>query len=156
LYLVQEILWEVTFEIPEPIWIFEDRRTWEPDEATFRCANPEHGRPVKLFTDKRSAEHFRAECEKKARQARNPFLHGEALEDLTSMPPGVFHDWLADANIAAPPVTPFDPVAWYTWWQGEDLTEEQREKVWQALDRVPFFTVVQVEAPAGGLVASGS
>jgi hypothetical protein len=146
LYLVQEVLWEVQLDqLWDPIWMFDDQPEWAPDFEVFRCPNPEQGRPVKLFANKRSAEQFRTECEAKARQVRNPFRLGEDLEDLTSMPPGVFHDWLADAGIASPLVKPFDQAGWFYWWQSEDLTDEQRARIWQVLDKVQFFTVVPVE-----------
>jgi hypothetical protein len=122
LYLVQEILWEALGEVWEPIWSFDDEMDWGVDQVMFRCLDPAQGRPVKLFADKRRAEHFMVECEAKARQERNPFRHGEELEDLTGMPPGVFHDWLLDAGITSPAVTPFDPTARFAWWEDQELT----------------------------------
>ncbi len=153
LYLVQEILWKIDLDVWEAIWDVEAKPyrnrkgQLTPDFATFRCPNPAQGRPIKLFADKRKAEQFRTEREAKARQERNPFLHGEELADLTSMPSGVFSDWLLDAGIASPLVSPFDANTWFRWWQGDDLTEEQRARVWEGLDLVRYFTVVRLEAP---------
>jgi len=147
MYLVQEVLWEVEMEVLQPIWEIDDQQVLTPDFVTFRCPNPGQGRPVKLFASKRNAEQFRTEREAKAQQARNPFLHGEDLADLTSMPSGVFLDWLTDAEIQSPSVSPFNPTTWFHWWQGDDLTEEQRARIWQVLDKVRFFTVVRLEAP---------
>jgi hypothetical protein len=151
LYLVQEILWEVAFDSWEPIWIFdeqEDQGGFGPEEGTFVCRDPQQGRPVKLFADKDAAIEFCQECEEEAGKVRNPFLHGD-LEDLTSMPPGVFRDWLLEAGIDPPEPTPIDDAmtVWCNWWRESDLIDEQRDRVWEALDRLQYFMVLRVEAP---------
>ncbi len=148
LYLVQEILWEILFDCWDPIWEFEDSERLRPEMGTFRRRNTGQGRPVKLFADKEAAFQFRRWREAEAREFRNPFLHGEKLEDLTTMPGGIFHDWLVEADLQPPLVSPFDPTVWFQWWRDEKMTEEQRAKVWQALDKVRFFDVIQLEAPS--------
>jgi hypothetical protein len=126
-YLVQEVRWERDWEDPE--WLF--------------CPDPEAGAPVKAFTDPNAAETFRRTLERQARAGRNPFQHGHELADLTSLPEGPLRDWLLDAGLT-PPNGDLSPVVLSGWWDhhAEGMTELQRDRVWEALERLRFYTVV--------------
>ena len=97
---------------------------------------------VASFDDPQSAEAERRTREAAARERVNPFASGLAPFEQTSMPPGVFRDWLLDGGID-PPAEFDDPGAWGRWWEAESpgWTADQRAKVWEALDRVRFFRV---------------
>ena len=128
-YLVQQVRWEHHWDNPE--WLF--------------CRDPEVGAPVKAFTDRNAAEAFRLRLERQARSGRNPFQHGHELADLTALPEGPLRDWLLDAGLT-PPKWKLNPVALSGWWDhhAHQMTEIQRDKVWEALDRVRFYTVVDL------------
>ena len=129
-YLVQEVRWE--------------RDDWENPEWLYRT-DPEVGAPVKAFTDPNAAEAFRLGLERQARGGRNPFQHGRELSDLTSLPEGPLRDWLLDAGLT-PPKWKLNPVVLSGWWEhhAAEMTELQRDKVWEALDLLRFYTVVDL------------
>jgi hypothetical protein len=139
LYLVQTVHWEPEFDAAE----------WEPSSDRFHCPDPEGGAPVKAFTDLTTADAFCTSCEGAARGPKNaymrhpnPFCFGGKLKEQTSLPEGVFRDWLLDAGL-----TPLRASHdWKGWWdrQQEKMTEEQRRKVWEALDKVRFYRVVEM------------
>jgi hypothetical protein len=128
-YLVQQVRWERDWENPE--WLF--------------CPDPEVGAPVKAFTDSNAAEAFRLKLERQARAGRNPFQHGHELADLTSLPEGLLRDWLLDAGLT-PPTEGLSVLLLFDWWErhGEGMTELQCGRVWEALDRLRFYTVVDL------------
>ncbi len=128
-HLVQKVRWEHNWEDPD--WLF--------------CPDPEAGAPVKAFTDRTAAEAFRQGLEREARVGRNPFQHGQELSDLTSLPEGPLRDWLLDAGLT-PPKAKLNLTVLSGWWghHEEELTELQRDKVWEALDRLRFYIVVDL------------
>jgi hypothetical protein len=129
-YLVQKVRWE---------------RNWENPKEWYFCPDPEAGAPIKAFTDRNAAEAFRLSLERQARAGCNPFQHGHDLADLTALPEGPLRDWLLDAGLT-PPKWKLNPVVLSGWWDqhAEAMTELQRDKVWEALDRVRFYTVVDL------------
>ncbi len=139
LYLVQTVHWEPEFDEVE----------MEPCSDRFRCPDPEGGAPVKAFHNRIAADAFCQACETAARGVKNPYLRhpnpfcfGSKLTEQTSLPGGVFRDWLLDAGL-----TPLRKGHdWKTWWEQEQegMTEEQRRKVWEALDKVRFYRVVEL------------
>jgi hypothetical protein len=129
-YLVQEVRWE--------------RDDWENPEWLY-CTDPEAGAPVKAFTDANAAEKFRRGLERQARAGRNPFQHGRELAHLTSLPEGPLRDWLLDAGLT-PPKEELNVAVLSLWWEqhSEGMPELQRDKVWEALDLLRFYTVVDL------------
>jgi hypothetical protein len=136
---------------------------------------PGAGYPQKVYADRAAAGAGCRALERQAREeVGNPFQHGRgwgrsfpSLADYTSTPTGEFLDWLAAEGITPPAgqreaweafqklpegrrrFSPESHGAWWSW--GEDNSgrwaPEQREKVWDKLDRVRFYEVVEV--PAG-------
>jgi hypothetical protein len=131
------------------------------------------GFPQKVFADRAAADaHCRA-LELPARAEHGmPFPFGRdsvsnlpSLDDYTTTPTGVFLDWLEDQGIDPPagqraaweafqhrPRTgDFDEesyAAWVAWW-GDNAGQwdaDLREQVWDKLDRVRFFEVIEVES----------
>jgi hypothetical protein len=100
--------------------------------------------PVASFDTFEAAEAERRAREQTAQKAVNPFAAGLAPYEQTSMPPGVFRDWLLDAGID-PPQRFNDPSAWGKWWDAEapGWTADQTATVWEALDKARFFRVVE-------------
>ncbi len=88
-----------------------------------------------------------------------------ALEGVTTTPTGEFIDWAAaeglnppegqkrlwEENMARPKAyreyfVPASFAAWRQWWEAQVRGDEARERrVWDRLDRVRFFAVVEVE-----------
>jgi hypothetical protein len=111
---------------------------------------PGCGRPIRAFTDPARAAEVRDEMERKAREGKNPFEYGRSFKERTSMPAQVFRDWLADAGLTPPEVYADGRVNWRVWWTTNEpgMTAFQRAKVWEALDRVRFYSVVALEPPS--------
>jgi hypothetical protein len=98
------------------------------------------------------AEADRAAREKAAREQVNPFrCGGDALHYQTTLDEGRLCDWLLDADVT-PPAPKGKKRNWAGWWEKAKggLTDYQKERVWQALDRLRFFEVV--ERPARPVV----
>jgi hypothetical protein len=79
------------------------------------------------------------------RQAVSPFRCGLALHEQTSLDEGRLSDWLLDAGLTPPEPSGDGHCDWAGWWedQQEGLSELERDKVWQGLDRLCFATVVE-------------
>jgi len=94
-----------------------------------------------------TAENDRVARETEVRGRVNPFKCGTAWHALTTFPEAVFRDWVADSGLA-PPDGGLDE--WAAWWAGEpaDRTAEQRWRVWDGLNRVRFFEVIDRPASA--------
>jgi hypothetical protein len=121
------------------------------------------------FTSHKAAETYRQKLEAairaKLRPTDNPFVAwapaglprppAPALGELTSMPEPVFLDWLRDHGL-----TPPEPGrrrkekeatgdrGWSRWWTGnaKKMTEYQIAKVWEALDRIHWYVIVETDA----------
>jgi hypothetical protein len=94
--------------------------------------------------DPDSAEHQRSRLEAEARSAINPFLCGRTLCERTSLDAGRLNDWVLDLGLTPPRATKTKPPNWANWWKRRKskMTEYQREKMWEALDRLRFYDVV--------------
>jgi hypothetical protein len=97
---------------------------------------------VASFDTIQEAEAERRRREADAREQVNPFASGLAPYEQTSLPPGIFRDWLLDAGIEPPP-EPTCSLAWAAWWekQSPTWTDDQRARAWEALDKTRFFAV---------------
>jgi hypothetical protein len=131
------------------------------------------GFPQKVFADRAAADAHCRELELAARvENGNPFPFGRdgvpslpSLDDYTTTPTGVFLDWLETQGLDLPagqraaweesqqrPMTgAFDEdsyAAWVGWWadNADQWDADLRERVWDKLDRVRFFEVVEVES----------
>ena len=69
-----------------------------------------------------------------------------ALHYQTSFDAARLFDWCLDHGLDPPGVTD-DSVAWAAWWDThqEGFTAAQRAAVWEVLDRVRFYRVVEAE-----------
>jgi hypothetical protein len=123
-----------------------ERFNWEPgnEEKTGFSRLPGSVR-VACFDDASVAE---ADCRQReiaAQAGVNPFhCGGPALHYLTSLDNGRLRDWVLDTELDPPA----PEVSWDQWWDEESgvMSDLQKEKIWQALDKVRFFRVV--EGPA--------
>lgn len=131
IYLVQKRWW----------WSWEDGNT-----TVYQRVGEEGGSPVRAFTDRDRAEEFCRAQEQAMRADANPFLYGDKLEDLSSLEAAPFHDWLLDAGL-----TPWSKTSnfknYRAWWfqVRREMTDLQRARVWEALDKVRFFEIVELE-----------
>jgi hypothetical protein len=143
-----------------------------PDDPPHRLPPP----VLQAFANREAAEAFRADRERGLPVPPvdfNPLRYVRDLGRVTSLDEPRLRDWLMDAGLTPPePPAPrlptvldavlhwFRPAApdhsyWEAWWddQSPRWTDSQRQHVWQALDRVPRFAVVEVEwdlAPVAG------
>jgi hypothetical protein len=101
---------------------------------------------VSMFDDVASAEEDCARREREARQGVNPFrVSKNYLATLTSLG-DLFSDWLLDAGMGPPPG---DEPDWTGWFDSNNSNwdDAQFELLWQGLDRLRFFRIV--ERPSG-------
>jgi hypothetical protein len=98
---------------------------------------------VASFDDLDAAE---TDCrcrEEEARRDVNPFACGGPLCYQTSLDEGRLHDWVLDLGLEPP--EPGTKAGWRTWWDKhhKSMTDLQKAKIWEALDKVRFFRVVE-------------
>jgi len=81
--------------------------------------------------------------EEEARKSVNPFACGPALHYLTHLDEPRLRDWLLDHGIDPPGPDKGGKTDWAGWWKKghRKLSAEKRAAVWEALDKVRFFTV---------------
>jgi hypothetical protein len=103
---------------------------------------------VATFADAGAAEAQRQRLEAEARAVINPFRCGSFLAEQTSLDEGRLCDWLLDHGLTPPAPEARDWVRWYESLPG--LDDYQRHSIWEALDRVRFYEVV--EGPVRPLV----
>jgi hypothetical protein len=156
------------FVVQKIYWHYSDR------SVPFHESEPSGaGFPQKAFADRTQAE---AHCRTLNLAARpeygTPFPYGRgwghsfpSLRDYTSTPTGEFIAWLEAEGVAPPagqkeaweavqklpePSRRFDQgsySAWWSWWEeSAGWTEVQRNRIWDKLDRVRFYEVVEVES----------
>ncbi len=89
------------------------------------------------------------------RNAANSFSDSPPkLEKLTSFPEPVFLDWVHDLGLTPPPIEkikrrygkkPISLRNWDRWWEetAPAMSDEQRARIWKALDKLTFFEIVQ-------------
>jgi len=136
---------------PRRLYLVQERN-WEPDpdagELVYANGPDDDASPVKAFADLSRADAFCRERERERRERVNPFEHGRKLSDLTHFDAGRLCDWLLDAGLD-PPGPKVRIVGWRKWWADtrRGLSDYQRAKVWEALDRVRFFEVVELDGP---------
>jgi len=127
-----------------------ERLNWRPCEAEAPArrkagswARLPGGERVASFGDADEAD---ADCRRREEEFRrevNPFACGTALCYLTSLDEGRLRDWLLDAGLTPPQKSGLG--AWQAWWErtAPTMNDAQRGKVWEALDRLRFFRVVE-------------
>jgi hypothetical protein len=87
-----------------------------------------------------------------------PVSETTVLAELTSFPDEIFCDWILDCGLTPPARVSHAPPRhsnwkpltfrnWFRWWQDNAprMDDYQRRKVRQALDRLHFFEVVEIE-----------
>lgn len=151
-------------------WHYRDRS--EPFQES---DPPGAGFPEKVFGDRAAAEAYRRDREREERKGRCPFEHGRgdgpsfpSLDRVTSTPTGEFIGWLAAEGLNPPPeqlaaweadqrrsasARGWDPRsdsfrAWWSWWDANLRGREGEpvcDRVWDKLDQVRFFEVVETE-----------
>jgi hypothetical protein len=133
-----------TDRTPETVFAVQ-RTVWRRHEG--RWLSLPGADPVRSFHDRPTAEAAAREMEWDLRRRVNPFLCGAAaLHYQTSFDAARLYDWCLDHGLDPPGVTA-DSAMWAAWWDThqEGFTPAQRAAVWEVLDRIRFFRVVEAE-----------
>ena len=139
-YVVQQVHWEYNDE-----YFFRlDGETGELGEG------PDGPAPLHTFLSRTKAEAWWRKREELARGDQSPFDYGTLggrVEDYGNLTPAEFRDRLRVAGVSPPS---FDEDgrprgALWEWWDRNvaDMTPAQRSAVWDALDRVRFYEIVE-------------
>lgn len=100
---------------------------------------------VSTYLDRAEAEATCREAEWKIRRRMNPFLiGGPFLQYQTASDAARLFDWCLDAGVE-PTSLDGNSATWAAWWRisQASFTDLQRAKLWEALDRLRFFRVVE-------------
>ncbi|MBN9122294.1 MAG: hypothetical protein J0I06_24670 [Planctomycetes bacterium] len=107
---------------------------------------------VASFATFDEAEAERARREGEYRERANPFECGRAVRNWTHLDEPRLRDWLMDHGVDPPEPKKDGAADWSAWWKQNQkkLGAEKRAAVWEALDKVRFFTVREEPArPVG-------
>src|SRR5260370_36184517 len=128
--------------------LFAIRRVF-PLAETERCVPAEDGRFVRAYTERRLAEECRAALDRAAhlRPDINPFEFDWEMGLCSRFTPSILYDWLLDAGVTPPEDALEWMQTWRDWWRlvQADLTELQGERLWQGLDKVHCFEIVEAD-----------
>ena len=116
------------------------------------------GPAERAFLERGAAEGYRQECDRRAWLDRRAVLEAQTdpatLQspfELTSFDRPVFLDWLQDADIPLPPDDLRATVECVEWWEGcRGLGEVQWLRLFEALDKVRYYEITEVELSADG------
>jgi hypothetical protein len=99
---------------------------------------------IKAYRTREKAEAFRLTQEDLAREGKNPFEWGSFWS--TSLSEEQFLQLVEELGLPAPPYE-FNCYQWMNWWaEHEDqMTSEQIQRIWEAMDLLHFFEVVEIE-----------
>ena len=126
-------------------------QTWVNPADAFYWLIPERTEVVATFANYEGAL---ADCRRREEETRwsaNPFRYGNTMFYRSSLDAPRLHDWLLDHDIE-PPVRTDErdptPLEWEEWWSQNigTLSETERTTVWEAMDKVRFFDVVDEPA----------
>jgi hypothetical protein len=139
-YVVQQVRWEYNDE-----YFYRLGEAGElGDEGSDGTA------PLRTFLSRTKAEAWWRKREEQARGDQSPFDYGALMGDLDdygSLSPAEFRDRLRAAGVSPPLVSKDGQLRedLSAWWEESvaDMTAEQRSAVWDALDRVRFYEIVE-------------
>lgn len=104
--------------------------------------------PEAVFADRAAAEIECARREREGRELLNPFWLG-GLEAATSLSEVAFRSRVSALGVPSPPLAPntYEHAHLVVWWDTEspDWTADQRAAVWELLDKVRLFEVIETE-----------
>jgi len=107
--------------------------------------------PVAAFADRAAAEAYVRARELEAARVFNPFEMLGSTSALTSLPPDEFARRLS-ALVGPPPDAPLDAYGrlkhWRSWWDDHQPAwpDDTLAAVWELLDAVRFYDVLEVDA----------
>jgi len=108
------------------------------------------GKPVMAFIDRARADAHCRQLNFQKRATTNPFRYVPKGADYTTMGPAPFLAFLRAEGLT-PPTDYFPDDAgtiwtWSEWWDGHlnEWDERLVERLWNALDRLSFYEVVEV------------
>jgi hypothetical protein len=138
-FVVQRLSWTVMQDESGPVFYRN-----EGDQGT----------PLCCFRDRERAEAYCRELQRQARRELSPFRfiqELEFLEDLTSLSEKALCQGLRKLGLKPPTVrtfpTKWKTINWWAWWDAVagDLSDAQREGIYELLDRLHFYEVVEAE-----------
>src|SRR5947209_10900464 len=140
-YVVQQVHWEYNDEYFYRL---------DGDAGEFGEEGSEEAGPLRTFLSRKKAEAWWRRREEEARGDQSPFDYGALggdLDDYSTLSPGEFRDRLRAAGVSPPSFGENGRLrdGLWEWWEREviDMTAAQRSAVWDALDRVRFYEIVE-------------
>lgn len=102
-------------------------------------------RDVASFDTFDTADATRAERENECRAVVNPFTCGAGVHFWSHLDEPRLRDWLMDHGVDPPDPKKDGTTPWAEWWKKHHakLSDEKRYAVWEALDKVRFYTVAE-------------
>jgi hypothetical protein len=117
---------------------------WDYNDEYYYRGGSADDQVIAAFTDRSKAEVYRREREERARRGKNPF------EYVTYWPSSRTEEEVVrlveEMGLPAPEFA-HGCYQWLGWWpdQYERMSGEQRARVWEAMDLVRFFEVIEID-----------
>jgi hypothetical protein len=133
----------------QTIYMVQRRPCQAPDGwIRFEEAREPYGVPVAAFRERSLADEYRLEMERVARRDLSPFELGP-IHDLTSLSEVHLADRILALGLRPPNVKERERYHgyWARWWDrtAGRLTEEQREAIWNLMDRLSLYFVLPLD-----------
>jgi hypothetical protein len=112
-------------------------------------ANRSYTEPDRVFVSKKTARKYAEQINRELRTLLNPFDDGHSPGDLMSEGQEAFNALLKKLGVSAPKKLKGDPYIssrdWAVWWDRTylDMTEGQRDVIWDALDEFEWYKVME-------------
>jgi hypothetical protein len=128
-YVVQKVGWTFNDQ-----WYYRDGM--EDDEPITAYATRERA----------EAERLRLECAG-WKGAGSPLAYGSDLEDVSSLTEAEFIERLNALGLIPERLRGATDIYWRDWWEmvERELTDGQRQALWQMMDRLRLYEIVAVE-----------
>jgi hypothetical protein len=100
---------------------------------------------ITAFSSRAKAEAFQRKKEQQARQGKNPFEWGSMWS--TSRTEEEFRQFVEQELGLPPPEFAHGCYQWMNWWDAHvrELTAEHTTRIWDAMDLVHFYEVIEIE-----------
>jgi hypothetical protein len=117
---------------------------WDYNDEYYYRGGAEDDKVVTAYRSRARAEAEKRQQEERARHGKNPFEWGGFWS--TSRTEEEFLEIVAELGLP-PPRFEFGCYQWMSWWSEHErrMTTEQKTRIWEAMDLVHFYEVVEVE-----------
>jgi len=125
---------------------------WTFNDQWYYRDGKEDDVPLVAYATRDRAEAERMRLERVAwKEAGSPLDYGCGIESVSSMSEAEFQAFLETIDLFTEELRGGRDLDWGDWWDAveDTLTDDQREAIWEMMDKLRLFEVVEVEVGGG-------